>query len=609
MYYIGWSSESVEQDVMHSYDTTIGDSGIVMCCSLALELAWIFYRSDQWAWACVSEVGVSLCNEPRFHQLAAKAIGIGFNVRFKTQMNQSNCFWPIHTSYGDGVAIRLVSFGFNTIITSLNALNEGFSSKNYVRKFLKLYIQNEEQRKKRKDQAHCFKAKKESSDDETLTCGSDNKEYSTAIRDFKKFFRRKGRFVRQPREEKKSFRKMDDKKAKIDRKCFRCGDPNHLIGDIQSLYKTRNKKLLSGVLGVIVKMRTRTKLTKKLVSWLNRQMSANSLNEMLSAQRSSSSKGGLGFDKNEASTSETKKVHFVKSTTVLAGYENDPRDFAKPVKAISLPHDVLNASDRRLIELENQVQCLMEAHLAPKPSVQVNKIASSFEICSAPYDNQYCMENPKQAFVEYASSCTDEAGDARLSRFEADFKQQQSKMTNKIDTFLKAINDRMMGALPSDTVKNPKLNVNPTSSVLSARSYPTEDPQSSSLKTLMVNKIGTPKPKEPEKALEDEFKDLHLKLPVLKVLARAPMYNAILDKYVESLELDGTKSYPVGIVRNVEVHIGKLKLLEDFYVIEMEKDPTCPLLVGRGFLVTASAVIDCKKAKIVVREGITMSIF
>ncbi|GJR35608.1 hypothetical protein Tco_1211292 [Tanacetum coccineum] len=44
---------------------------------------------------------------------------------------------------------------------------------------------------------------------------------------------------------------------------------------------------------------------------------------------------------------------------------NDPRDFAKPVKATTLPHDVPSTSDRRLIELENQVQRLMEAHLAP----------------------------------------------------------------------------------------------------------------------------------------------------------------------------------------------------------------------------------------------------
>ncbi|GKC49097.1 zinc finger, CCHC-type containing protein [Tanacetum coccineum] len=38
---------------------------------------------------------------------------------------------------------------------------------------------------------------------------------------------------------------------------------------------------------------------------------------------------------------------------------NDPRDFAKPVKGISLPQDVSSTSDRRLIELENQVQRLM----------------------------------------------------------------------------------------------------------------------------------------------------------------------------------------------------------------------------------------------------------
>ncbi|GKD78426.1 hypothetical protein Tco_1341047 [Tanacetum coccineum] len=69
--------------------------------------------------------------------------------------------------------------------------------------------------------------------------------------------------------------------------------------------------------------------------------------------------------------------------------------------------------------------------------------------------------------------------DARLSTFEANFKQQQSEMTNKINIVLKAITDQMAGALPSDMVKNSKLNINSTTSVLSARSYPTEDPQCS----------------------------------------------------------------------------------------------------------------------------------
>nr|GEU77290.1 retrovirus-related Pol polyprotein from transposon TNT 1-94 [Tanacetum cinerariifolium] len=44
-----------------------------------------------------------------------------------------------------------------------------------------------------------------------------------------------------------------------------------------------------------------------------------------------------------------------------------------------------------------------------------------------------------------------ESQDARLSKFEANFKQQQSEMTKKIDTVLKAIKDRMAGALLGDT--------------------------------------------------------------------------------------------------------------------------------------------------------------
>ncbi|GJU44066.1 hypothetical protein Tco_1201332, partial [Tanacetum coccineum] len=75
---------------------------------------------------------------------------------------------------------------------------------------------------------------------------------------------------------------------------------------------------------------------------------------------------------------------------------NDPRDFAKPFKEISLPQDVSSTSDSHLIELENQVQHLMEAYLAPKPPVQVNKITPSCEICSGPHYTQYCMENPEE---------------------------------------------------------------------------------------------------------------------------------------------------------------------------------------------------------------------
>ncbi|GJW85584.1 hypothetical protein Tco_0158729 [Tanacetum coccineum] len=103
---------------------------------------------------------------------------------------------------------------------------------------------------------------------------------------------------------------------------------------------------------------------------------------------------------------------------------NNPKDCTKPVKAISLPQDVPSTSDRCLIKLENQVQCLMEAHLAPKQPVQVNKITSSCEICSGPHDTQYYMENPEQAFFKYASSRIDEAEEKvrKLNSFLESFK-------------------------------------------------------------------------------------------------------------------------------------------------------------------------------------------
>ncbi|GJS85866.1 hypothetical protein Tco_0752407 [Tanacetum coccineum] len=112
----------------------------------------------------------------------------------------------------------------------------------------------------------------------------------------------------------------------------------------------------------------------------------------------------------------------------------------------------------------------MEAHLAPKQPVQVNKISSSCEIFNGLHDTQYCIENPEQAFVDYASSHTYEAR-----------------------------------ALPSDAVKNLKLNVNSTTLVLSAHSYPTDDPHCSTRIHSLINAI-TICPKQPNKPHDDKSK-------------------------------------------------------------------------------------------------------
>nr|GEU56598.1 hypothetical protein [Tanacetum cinerariifolium] len=57
----------------------------------------------------------------------------------------------------------------------------------------------------------------------------------------------------------------------------------------------------------------------------------------------------------------------------------------------------------------------MEAHLAPKQLVQVNKISSSCKICSEPQNTHYYIENLKQAFVKYASSRNNKVGGKRFT--------------------------------------------------------------------------------------------------------------------------------------------------------------------------------------------------
>ncbi|GJW70455.1 MAK10-like protein [Tanacetum coccineum] len=230
--------------------------------------------------------------------------------------------------------------------------------------------------------------------------------------------------------------------------------------------------------------------------------------------------------------------------------------FFPPGKTAQLRSDVLMFQ-------QHHGEYLSEAWTHYKKSLIM---ASTFG-SNGPHDTQYCMEDLEQAFVEYASSRTDEDGgkwytfmleqknlsdtynpswrihpkirwrqpqhsqnnfsnppnrfqpngsipnrsfnnrpqrfnnqsnlkglvsnfmasqDVRLSKFEADFKQQQSEMTNKIDTVLKAITDQIAGALPGDTVKNPKLSTSP---VLSYRSYPNMDPQCSNHVQSLINAI------------------------------------------------------------------------------------------------------------------------
>ncbi|GJR83221.1 hypothetical protein Tco_0154006 [Tanacetum coccineum] len=230
---------------------------------------------------------------------------------------------------------------------SLKALDEGFSSKNYVRKFLRalhpkwrakvmaieeskdlsslaldelisnlkvhVVVMEKDSKiyrgKKERVKSIALKAKKESSEDETSTSRSDDKEYVMAVRNFLKLFRRNGKFVRQPREEKKSLRPRDEKKGNSDQKCFRCGDPNHLIGDYPKPPHKKDQKSFIGGSWSDSENEVEDKTNDETC------LMAQSSNEVtLHSSHYSDNAFSLDddrFDSSKASTSETKTINFV----------------------------------------------------------------------------------------------------------------------------------------------------------------------------------------------------------------------------------------------------------------------------------------------------------
>nr|GEY99401.1 zf-CCHC domain-containing protein/UBN2 domain-containing protein [Tanacetum cinerariifolium] len=136
-------------------------------------------------------------------------------------------------------------FEFNTIITSIKALDESFLSPNHVRKFLRYFptkwhskvtaieeskdlsilpldelignlkvyevvLEKDLEISKNKKEKYKSLALKEInvlSEEESTSLDSNYEEYAMAVGDFKKFVRRRCKFVRQPHDDKKNFRK------------------------------------------------------------------------------------------------------------------------------------------------------------------------------------------------------------------------------------------------------------------------------------------------------------------------------------------------------------------------------------------------------------------
>ncbi|GKC80158.1 hypothetical protein Tco_1130932 [Tanacetum coccineum] len=61
--------------------------------------------------------------------------------------------------------------------------------------------------KREQNRSLALNAKKESSDEDSSNPDSEDEEYAMAVKEFKQFFKRQGRFARQPQDKRKSFQR------------------------------------------------------------------------------------------------------------------------------------------------------------------------------------------------------------------------------------------------------------------------------------------------------------------------------------------------------------------------------------------------------------------
>ncbi|XP_057251644.1 uncharacterized protein LOC125498895 [Beta vulgaris subsp. vulgaris] len=173
---------------------------------------------------------------------------------------------------------------------------------------------------------------------------------------------------------------------------------------------------------------------------------------------------------------------------------------------------------------------------------------------------------------------------------------QMSSVVNKLEA-------QSSGKLPSQTEVNPKKNVS-AMTLRSGKELVDLEPSKSKVMKEIVTKdeeveVLVPS-KEVEKLVSPSSHQEVKSFPNFKPVP--PFPEALKDNQLGELLptnvviqlADRSTSIPRGVLKDVLVEVDKMIFPADFYVINMEHDRhSAPILLGRPFLKTANARIDC----------------
>ncbi|GJX64649.1 zinc finger, CCHC-type containing protein [Tanacetum coccineum] len=346
---------------------------------------------------------------------------------------------------------------------------------------------------------------------------------------------------------------------------------------------------------------------------------------------------------------------------------NDTKEFVKPVKAISIPQSTLKTPDRRLLELEDQINFLLKGsrptpksltHIPhayadavysnPRPQYQ-NKSPKlnpfTFRECTSPNPQPQALGTTFEARVrDYMAAHTEQ-----MERFENAIFKQHEEINDRMTEMFRLLKELTTSRAPekrgggrsdknnvaiSDNTKKPTK----IETVTPAKKAEKGNEAESKAKNKETTKAPSSQPVEyylkhrVNKKLIEGLVDNHRKediggnFEIPCNIGGLKHMNALVDQgsdvnvmpistYMKLTNERPTETdirlslashsyiYPLGIAEDILVEVAEHVYPMDFVILDIKEDEKRPFILGTPFLIIAKAVIKFDKGTITLRSG------
>ncbi|GJW82880.1 zinc finger, CCHC-type containing protein [Tanacetum coccineum] len=298
---------------------------------------------------------------------------------------------------------------------------------------------------------------------------------------------------------------------------------------------------------------------------------------------------------------------------------DETKEFVKPVKAISTPQGVPKTPERRLLELEDQINFLLkQSQLMPTsssahtPQAYVNVVhpnsrprnqneppklnTFAFRECTGPSPQPQALEPTFEARVrDYMAAHT-----KRMKRFKNAIFKQREEINIRMTKMFELLKELTTSRTPEKVLIREEAKF----------------PVAKNVNSISMTKSGTRVRKKKGNMVKSEFLEPDGQKGINALVDQGSDVNVM--PYTTYMKLTDERPaetdirlslashsyiYPLGIAEDVLVEVAEHVYPIDFVILDIKENEKRPFILGTPFLTTAKATIRFDKGTITLRSG------